>query len=289
MLASVAGATEGDAWRYALPDSGVAPSYVSFTAISQMGERHGGSKLGLQTYEMTLPLSDPRQTGVGDWMINAQFDMRLSQLDAEGSLVLEHEELVSASLPVTFLRRYASGNRLSVTVAPALASDFGGTNRYFDVVGGASYTVKQSDSFSYTVGVGVSPRFASYAVVPMFGFHWQADEQWELSLRFYRLTAMYKLNDRMAFGPFVGGYNHAWMVNTPAGDKIFRIRSLVAGITGEYDFSASGQRKRVISASLGSALATSAQFCNRTANKDAVQTHHYKPGIFFSLALDFRF
>ncbi len=289
MLASVAYATHDTSWRYSLPDSGLAPSYVSFTAISQMGERHGGSKLGMQTYELTLPLSDPRKTGFGDWMINAQLDMRLTQLDAEGSLVLEHEEMVSASLPVTLLRYYGSGNRLSITLAPAVASDFGGTNRYFDVVGGSTYTVKHSDTFSYTVGFGVSPRFASYAVVPMFGFNWQPDEQWEVSLRFYRLAAMYKVNERTAIGPFIGGYNHAWMVNTPAGDKIFRFRSLVAGITGEYDFSAPGQRKRVITASLGSTLASSAQFCNRNAAKDDVQTHHYKPGVFFSLGLDFRF
>ncbi|MBR1978037.1 MAG: hypothetical protein IJ985_00865 [Akkermansia sp.] len=288
-LATVAVAAENATWQYNLPDTGVAPSYAAATVISQMGERHGGSKLGMQTFELTLPLSDPRRTSYGNWYINAQLDLRLSLLQAEGNLYLEHDEMYSGSLPITMIRNFASGNRLSVTVAPAVASDFGGTNHFFDVVGGSTYTVKHSDSFSYSVGVGVSPRFATHAVVPMFGFSWQPNEMWDVSLRFYKLSAMYKVNERLAVGPFLSGYNHSWMVNTERGDKIFRFRSLVAGVTGEYDFSRAGQRKRIITASVGSAVATTAQFCNRTADKDAVESHHYKPGIYLSVGVDFRF
>lgn len=279
----------GAEWKYHLPESGIAPSYISATILSSMGERHGGSELGMQTYEITLPLSDPRQTSYADWAINAQLDMRFTHIDASGSLSLEHEKMYSASLPVTFLRNYPSGNRLSMTLAPALASDFGGTNRYADVVGGSTYTIRYSPTFSYTLGMGVSPRFASYAVVPMIGFSWQAHEDWDISLRFYRLCAMYKVNDTVSVGPFLGGYNHSWMVNTSQGDRIFRFRSLVAGVTAEYDFSRPGQTKRIITASIGSTLASSAQFCRRNAKKDAVETHHYKPGLFFALGVDFRF
>jgi hypothetical protein len=69
-LAASALAAEPATWQYSLPDSGVAPSYAAVTAISQMGERHGGSRLGLQSFELTLPLSDPRKTHYGDWHIN---------------------------------------------------------------------------------------------------------------------------------------------------------------------------------------------------------------------------
>lgn len=288
-LATAAAAAENAAWQYSLPDTGVAPSYAAVTVISQMGERHGGSKLGMQTFELTLPLSDPRKTSYGDWYINAQLDLRLTLLNAEGHLHPEHDEMYSGSLPVTMIRNFASGNRLSITVAPAVASDFGGTNRFFDVVGGSTYTVKHSDSLSYTVGMGISPRFASHAVVPMVGFSWQPNEAWDVSLRFYKLSAMYKVNERLSVGPFLSGYNHSWMVNTERGDKIFRFRSLVAGVTGEYDFSRAGQRKRIITASVGSTLASVAQFCDRTADKDPIESHHYKPGIYLSVGVDFRF
>lgn len=288
-MAASALAAEPATWQYSLPDSGVAPSYAAVTAISQMGERHGGSKLGLQSFELTLPLSDPRKTHYGDWHINAQFDMRFTLLDAEGNLALEHDEMYSASLPLTLIHSDKAGNRVSVTVAPAVASDFGGTNRFFDMVGGATYTVKHSDTLSYTVGLGVSPRFATHAVVPMVGFSWQANDAWEVSLRFYKLSAMYKVNERVTVGPFLSGYNHSWMVTTRHGDNILRFRSLVAGVTGEYDFSSAGQRKRIITASVGSTLATTAQFCERTADKDAIESHHYKPGIYLSVGVDFRF
>ena len=289
LLTTAAIAAGETAWRYQMPESGIAPSYTGVTLLSQMGERHGGSKLGMQTFELTLPLADPRQTGYKDWAINAQLDARYTFLQAEGGLRLEHEKMFSASLPITLIRSYAGGNRLSITVAPVVASDFGGTNHFFDVVGGSSYTVKHSETFSYTVGLGVSPRFASYAVVPMVGFIWKASPDWEVSMRFNQLRALYKVDERLSVGPFISGYNHSWMVNTERGDKIFRFRSLVAGVTGEYDFSGAEQRKRVIRASLGSSLATSAQFCNRTADKDAVETHHYKPGLFLSVGVDFRF
>lgn len=288
-FATAAIAAGDAAWRYNLPESGIAPSNAGVTLISEMGERHGGSKLGMQTYELTLPLADPRQTGYGDWAINAQLDIRYTFLQADGDLRLEHEKMFSGSLPITLIRSYTSGNRLSITVAPAVASDFGGTNHFFDVIGGASYTIKQSDTFSYTIGVGASPRFASYAVVPMIAFDWKVGQNWEVSLRYNQLRAMYKVDERWSVGPFVSGYNHSWMVNTERGDKIFRFRSLVAGITSEYDFSAAGQRKRVIRTSIGSTIATTAQFCNRTADKDAVETHHYKPGFFLSMGVDFRF
>lgn len=289
ILASIAVGAEHSAWRYHLPDTGIAPSYGSYTFVSMMGERHGGSRLGMQTYELTIPLSDPRQTGYGDWAINAQLDVRLSLLDTEGNLWLEHDEMYSASLPVTWIHQYASGNRLTMTVAPAVASDFGGTSRFFDVLGGASYTIKQSETLSYSIGVGASPRFAYYVIVPMVGFDWQADADWNVSLRFNRLSAMYRVNERLFVGPFVSGYNHTWMVSTDAGDKIFRFRSLVAGFTGEYDFSRAGQRKRIITASLGSTLVSTAQFCKRNASKEPETTLHYKPGLFVSLGVDFRF
>lgn len=290
ILASLAAVgAEQTTWRYHLPDTGIAPSYGSYAFVSKMGERHGGSRLGLQTYELTIPFSDPRQTGYGDWAINAQLDMRLSLLDTEGNLRLEHDEMYSASLPITWIRQYASGNRLALTLAPAVASDFGGTNRFFDVVGAASYTIKHSDTLSYSIGFAASPRFAYYVFVPMAGFDWQANDDWNISLHFNRLSAMYRVNDRCSVGPFLSGYNHTWMVSTDAGDKIFRFRSLVAGITGEYDFSRAGQRKRIITASLGSTLVSTAQFCKRNASKEPETTLHYKPGLFVSLGVDFRF
>lgn len=286
-FASVANGQESP--QYHLPQTGILPSYVAVSGITSMGERHGGSRMGLQSYALTVPLSDPRRSGFGEWMLNVQLDLGMTVVDAEGSLDLSHETLYTASLPVTFIRPENNGNRFMLTLAPAAASDFSGTGHCFDVVGLAEYRVKRSEQFTYSVGVGGAPRFASHAFIPLFGAEWKPNEEWTVQLQYYRLTAWRHLTPRLSAGPFIGGYNHTWMVNTDRGDRILRIRSLIMGLSGEYDFSAPGQRKRVITWSLGSALTTSVQFCERNAAKDAYENHHYHLGFYFSLGADFRF
>ncbi len=277
-------------WEYDLPDSGIAPSYAHASFVSRMRERHGGSShLGVQRYALTLPLSDPRRSGGKGWMFNAQFDVKATLLDVDGSLDLHRDELFAFALPLSLVKPLAGDRLLTVALAPEMASDMSGSARGYDLAAFVDYKVKASDTLSYGVGLGMSPRFAQYWVVPFFSLAWQPAPDWEVRLRGYRLTALYDLSPHLAVGPFMEGAGGVWMVKTDRGDRIFRIRSLVAGVMGEYDFSHEGQRKRIVTAALGTTLATSAQFCERGGSKDAYETHHYRPGIYAAIGVDFRF
>jgi len=279
-----------DAWEYDLPEMGVAPNYAQVSILTSMCERHGGaSHLGLQRYALSLPLADPRRSGGGGWMFNAQFDMKLTHVDAEGSLSLHRDELYQLSLPVALVRPLPGGNRLTLAVAPCLASDMSGSARGYDLAAFAEYKKKASDTLSYGVGIGLSPRFAQYGAVPFFSFEWKPSPEWEICLKGYRLSAMRHLSHGLSIGPCIEGVGGAWMVRTNRGDRIFRVRSLVAGLAGEYDFSKEGQRKRIIAASAGASLATSAQFCERGGAKDAYASRHYRPGLHAAIGVDFRF
>lgn len=277
-------------WEYNLPDTGIAPSYAHVQYMSRMRERHGGaSHLGIQRYALTLPLSDPRRSGGDGWMFNAQFDMKLTWVDAAGTVDLHRDTLYTFTLPLAFIRPLPGGDLLTVALAPEMASDMSGSARGYDVAAFVEYKKKVSETLTYGVGVGLSPRFAQYWAVPFFSFSWQPSDDWEIRLKGYRLTALYSFSPRLVAGPFMEGAGGVWMVKTERGDRIFRIRTLVAGITGEYDFSRQGQRKRIITASLGSTLSTSSQFCERGGSKEAYENHHYRPGLYAAIGVDFRF
>lgn len=278
-------------WQYNLPESGLMPSYGKFEWFNRMGERHGrGSELSLQSYAITLPLSDPRRTGWENTMLNVQFDAKVTVANTGGGLTLKHDVLYNFTLPVTFIRKEASGNSWTYGVAPELASDAGAVERGFDVAAFAYYTVKKSETFSYSLGLACSPRFAEYFIVPMVRFEWKPDENWNISLKGYELKAMRRVSERLWMGPFLSARGGVWAVETEErGDRIFRVRSLVLGGVLEYDFSSPGQTKRIITASVGSTLTTNAQFMERNARKDAYANHHYRPALHFSLGVDFRF
>lgn len=279
-----------DNWHYNMPETGLLPSYVHATYLSSMRERHGGtSHLGMQKYALTLPLADPRQSGGGGWMFNAQIDFKMTLLDTEGSLALPHDELYQIGLPLALIRPESNGNRLTLGLAPEIASDLSGAGHCADLALFGEYRIKANDRFTYGVGVGISPRFATYGAVPFLSFEWKPDPDWNISLKGYRLSALYQASSRWSIGPFIESTGGIWMVETDEGDRVFRIRSCVVGVTGEYDFAQQGQRKRIITVSLGSTVATTAEFCDRGWTHDAQQSHHYRPGLYAALGVDFRF
>ena len=289
VLAGMAMADGMHALQYDLPDSGLAPSFGEASFISRMRERHGGSSLSMQSYALTIPLSDPRKTRWNDISINAQLDTKITFFSAGGNLTLNSETMYNVALPVSFIKPMPNGNKLIVGIAPEIATDGDAMEHGLDLAGYAMYTVKKSDTFSYTIGVGISPRFAEYFAVPFFGFEWKPAYDWTIALSGYKLTAMYRINDRLSAGPFAMTSGGIWAVETPRGDEIFRMRALVMGLTAEYNFAEPGQTKRIITASIGSNVATRADFLKRNAGKDHTETHHYKPALYVSVGVDFRF
>ena len=289
LLASTVMAEGVHTIQYDLPETGLAPSYGEASFISRMRQRHGGSDLSMQSYALTLPLSDPRKTHWNKVYINAQLDTKITVFNAGGNLTLNNEVMYNVALPMSFITPMAHGNKLIVGVAPELATDGDAIEHGIDLAGYAMYTVKKSDTFSYTIGVGISPRFAEYFAVPFFGFEWKPNRDWSIAMSGYKLSAMYQFNDRLAAGPFAMSTGGIWSVETPSGDEFFRMRALVVGLTAEYNFAAQGQTKRIITASIGSNVATRADFLKRNAGKDHVETHHYKPALYVSVGVDFRF
>ncbi len=293
MLASQALAMGEDVvptWHYALPETGLMPSAFSVDIMAPMRERHGGaSHFGMTEVSLTIPLSDPYRSSFRGWAFHAALDSMVSFVDAEGTLGLENDTLYRFTLPLSLIHKSAAGHRLILGVAPTLSSDLGRSARSFDLGVMAAYTIPQSEQFSFTVGLGVFPRFGNYGLIPLVGFEWKASEDWKVTLKGYRLSAMKSMTERFSAGVFAGGEGGVWTVETQRGLRLLNVRSLVVGLCGEYDFSQPGQRKRLITASLGSTLVSSVRFHQFNHDRDADEAHHYRPGLYASFGMDCRF
>lgn len=290
MLMGAAAVPAAAGWDYNLPDTGLLPSAAEVTVWSDMTERHGkGSTLGMQQYDLSIPLSDPRRTNFGEWAFNAALDMEITALHASGSLQLHKDELYNFNLPLTVLKRLSNGRRVSLTLMPSVSTDFSSGWNGVALAGAADYQLYRSETLSYSVGLVVMPQRLYYGVAPFFTAEWKPTHNWTVSLKGYRLSAMYAFTPRFSAGPVLMGRGNSWAVRTERGNQLFTVRSLVAGITGEYDFSAPGQRRRVITATLGSTLATSAELNRMDSGKHTVEAHHYHPGFYVSVGVDYRF
>ena len=279
-------------WTLRLPDTAGLPSYVKTTWMAQMGERHGGSHLGLQEYTVNIPIADGRRSHVGKCWINVQGNATVTLLDVGGELDLRRDEMYVFSLPVTLIYplQKRGDRRLMFTVIPRYAGDADCAAHAWDLSLVLDYMVHLNEQLTYSIGLAASPRFAEYVVVPYITFAWQATPDWLLRLRGYRFAALYACSDRLRIGPSISSEGGSWMVSTPEGRQIFRVRSLTASVTAEYVLSPTGDKsKGILSASIGSTLATVAEFCRRNSKRDSISQRHYHPGLILSLELDFRF
>ncbi len=293
MLASlaVAGGRElTPRWSYALPETGLLPSAFSYDFTSSMRERHGGaSHFGMQNMNLTIPLSDPYKSSVRGWAFNAELSSTVSFVDAEGTLDLQSDTLYKFTLPLSLIRRTAEGNRIIVAAAPTLSSDLERWERSVDFGLFAAYTKTVNERFSFTLGAAAYPRFARYYAVPVFGFEWKPAEDWTVALSGYRLSAMNALTERFSAGLLVAATGGVWSVETERGARMLSVQGLVLALAGEYDFSSAGQRKRIITAAIGSTLASSVRFHEYRGEHEADEAHHYRPGLYASVGVDFRF
>lgn len=276
-------------WHHNMPDTGMLPSFASFELTSNMGERHGGSTLGWQQYGLCVPLADPRRSGGAGIMFNASLNADVTFMDADGALHLDKNELYHISLPCAAILPRQNGDTVMFAVSPTLASDFVRNAHCFHVNLLFNYTVKHSETFSYSLGLGYSPEAMVYGIMPFFSFDWQISEDWALSMSAARVSLMRAMNERWEVGVFADVMGGSWAVETDYGTRMLRVRSFVMGATVEYDFSAPGQTKRIVTFSLGGTLATAADICRYNNDRDREVGHHYHPGVFVSGAVDFRF
>lgn len=274
-----------------MPDSGLLPSYARVTSLSRMHERHdGGTYMGLQEYAVNVPITDPRRSRVGSWHYNVQGNATLTLMDAGGGLDLRRDELLMIALPITLIKPLEHGGKFMFTIMPRYAGDAAQPAYAWDMLLMADYHVKRSETLSYSIGLVCSPRFAEYVLLPYLSLRWQVTPKWLIRLTGEQLAALYAVTERLQIGPALSHRGGVWMVDRPADSpKIFRVRSLVASLLMEYDFTSPGQTKRIMTAEVGATLASTAQFCRRSAGRDALESHHYKPGLALSVSVDFRF
>lgn len=276
-------------WRHQLPESGLFPSFFSFEYVSNMGERNGNSTLGWQQYGLCVPLADPRKSGGTDWMFNASINAEVTFMDADGAFDLRRNELYNISLPIAAIVPRSNGDTIVAVVAPSVASDFIHTAHAFHVNLLLTYSVKHSDTFSYSIGIGHSPDATVYGLMPVFSFDWQMTPDWSMHLNGLRFSVMRNMGEGLAVGLFADGAGGSWSVDSEVGTRMLRVRSMVLGVTAEYDFSKPGQAKRLATLSLGSTVITAADLCEYDSDTDRVEGHHYNPGFFLSGEVDFRF
>lgn len=289
LLLANTGEGREDLWTLRMPETAILPSYAKISYISRMGERHGGSHLGMQDYTVNVPFADGRRSHVGKWYYNVQANISATIMNVGGELDLRRDELMVFSLPISLIRPLENGNRLMVTAMPRYAGDVVSSAHAWDLALAAEYSVKKNEKLSYSVGLAASPRFADYVVVPYIAFRWQPTPDWMVRMRGYQLATLYKVNDRLQVGPAISNEGGAWMVSSSRGQRIFRVRSLALAGLAEYDFSAPGKSKRMLNLAIGATLATTAEYCRRSLGRDAIETRHYHPGFYVAGEVDFRF
>lgn len=276
-------------WQLNMPESGLTPSAAFIDIVTDMSERHGkASSIGWQQYSLSVPFVDPRQSGNGVWYVGASANMNLTAMHASG-LDLKRDELFQLNLPVTFIRPLQQGKRLVVAVVPSYDGDFETTGAAFDLGGYVDYRFYKTETFSASVGMAVAPQRIAYGVLPFFGFEWNPTPDWQVKLQGYTLTAMRRMDERLSAGFFAKGEGGTWVASTSRGDSLFSVSSLVLGGRVEYDFSHSGQSKRLLTSSLGAIVATAVRYERLNRDKDSIETRHYHPGLYFSVGMDCRF
>lgn len=276
-------------WKHEMPDTGMMPSYFSVEITSNMGERHGGSTFQWQQYSLSVPLADPRRSGGENWMFNASFNADVTLVNTSGSLDIRENDLYHFSLPVSLIVPRDNGDAVIAAVSPSLSSDFAKSAHSFHISMMATYRVKHSDELTYSVGLAYSPYAAAWNLMPVVAFDWKITPDWTFSMSGYRLSLMRQVQERVRVGSFLQGEGGSWAVSTPIGTRMLRVRSLVVGVTAEYDFSRGEQAKRIITMSVGSTLTTAVDFCRYNSDRDREASHHYHPGLYFSAGVDFRF
>lgn len=289
VLVGAIGSASAD-WTYNLPETGLMPGAAEVAVWSDMSERHGkASSFGMQQYDLAIPLSDPRRTNFGAWAFNAALDVEITALHASGSLQLRKDELYNINMPLSLIRRLENGKRLALTLMPSVSTDFSSGWSGVALAGAVDYQLYTSDTLTCSIGLIIMPQRLYYGAAPFFSAEWKPARDWTVKLKGYRLEAMYAFTPRFSAGPVVMGMGNSWAVRTERGNQLFTVRSLVAGVTGEYDFAASGQRKRIVKATVGSILTTTAEFNRMDSGKHTVEAHHYHPGLYVSVGVDCRF
>ncbi len=275
-------------WRYGLPPTLIMPSYIRYSTLIPSDARHDDSRFGMQQVEMEIPLSDPRQSGYGNWLFLASMSISYTHIDSSEQLTLNNDSLWRFYAPIgTMLRR--EKDSFIILVSPSLASDFETLDGSFSMGALFLYTRNHSKEFSYSVGGGYFPNSFLFGFVPFVNFSWDFAPQWTLDMERTTLNLKYNLSEKQTLSAFMRYDAESWTIHTDRGSRFFSVSSLMAGLRWEYNIAPPKVPKRLIRIELGMPLYTDVDIEYRHGDRDSEIDSRYKPTLFLSLGLDMRF
>lgn len=283
-------------WQFNLPETSILPSAFSVEGTNNMGERHGGSTLRWTGVNLTVPLADPRRSGVDDWYVNAALDMTYTQISTNGALQLDSENFYNFTLPLSVIHPMERGRRLIFNVSPRAATDCGGFKRSLTVNGFVDYRfyskkVADRDVFNCSVGLACVPNESTWPIIPIFSFDWNTEHNWTVRMQAARAEAMWTPEGKHlpSVGFFVKAIGNSWATHGEEGTRLFRVRGLALGPRMEYNFAKGNQTKRIWFAELGLTCFTNAEIYRYSDRHNADEMRHYHPGLYYTAGVDFRF
>ncbi|PTY06360.1 hypothetical protein DB347_13110 [Opitutaceae bacterium EW11] len=151
--------------------------------------------------EQTLKLSDTAALQVG--FAHSLYDVHVRK----GGVVPLPKRMQSLSAPLTL--NLAPGGAWNWTVVAAPGFSFAGNSIRsdgFGVSAGAFGTCKQSDTFSYSVGVAYDSLASSrYKVFPVFGVEWKPADRWSVALGIPRTGVSFQVNQQLGLSLDLSG------------------------------------------------------------------------------------
>ncbi len=286
LLSSTLHASED--WDYNLPATGLMPSYINYKTQLTSDARHGNSSFGMHQANLSIPLSDPRQSHLKEWRIALSLDIEYTHIESNEGLTLRHDDLYRFALPISVLN-FSDKRNIIISLFPSISSDFETMNRSASLGGLFGYTLKPTETFSYTLALGYFPRGVIFGITPAINFSWEFAPEWELSLHQTTLAVEYQFTERNSLALFAEYNGEAWTIHSEEAMHWLSISSVVVGAQWEYNFAPEGAPKQVIRAQVGVPLYTTVEIQERNYDQDTQHGRTYKPSVSFSLGLDFRF
>lgn len=167
-----------------------------------------------------------------DWLINAAFIQRSSWFSSKGANPMpSYAGLTSLWVDLALVYNdKGSPWSYALVVSPGLSSDFKNvTPRMMRLPARASFQYQFDKTFSFELGVIYTPDFVNTPVLPLVGFVWMPNENWEIRYLLTTVTIQRHLSKDTTVGLFAAYDSASWMVGDSDAYNQFAFTSGNAG------------------------------------------------------------
>lgn len=226
-----------------------------------------------------------------DWTYKGALVQRNSWVSVHGENPFpSYVGLTSVWVDNTF-RHHSPGSpwRHAVVISPGISSDFARFHAQSLRVGTyAGSRCRISPSLELELGLAYSADFAQMPVLPVPGFTWTPDENWELRYRLTTLELSRKLAPRTRVGAFASYDSASWMVGKGDEYGLLAYSAATAGMEFSQGFDLSETLPASISLAAGGSWAGSLRRYDHDASslRDSLQLD---AGYFLRFGLVIRF